>query len=210
MFQVKQLQQGAQRLGIVLTKEHLETFATYHQLLLDWNQRMNLISRADESRIITHHFLDSLTPVPHLDWPEGIQLLDLGSGAGFPGVPIKIVRPEVSLTVLDSRRKRILFLKKLVPLLSLQSASIICERAEKLHGHEQYMNRFSLVTARSVAPLSKLVPLVLPFLRTGGKLIVYKGPDESSDQSNLNIPVTITEIPVQFPKPRTLMMVEKL
>ena len=207
---MKQLQQGAQRLGIVLTKEQLEAFATYHQLLLDWNQRMNLISRADESRIVTHHFLDSLTPVPHLEWPEGIQLLDLGSGAGFPGVPIKIVRPQVSLTVLDSRRKRILFLKKLVALLGLQSVSIICERAEALRCQEQYLGRFDLVTARSVAPLSKLVPLALPFLRRGGKLIVYKGPHESSDQLNLNIPVTITEIPIQFPKPRTLVMVEKL
>ena len=207
---MKQLQLGAQRLGIVLTKEQLEAFATYHQLLLDWNQRMNLISRADESRIVTHHFLDSLTPVPHLEWPAGIQLLDLGSGAGFPGVPIKIIRPQVSLTVLDSRRKRILFLKKLVALLGLQSVSIICERAEKLHGHKQYLNRFNLVTARSVAPLSELVPLALPFLGRGGKLIVYKGPHESSGQLNLNIPVTITEIPVQFPKPRTLVMVEKL
>lgn len=207
---MKQLQQGAQRLGIVLTKEQLEAFATYHQLLLDWNQRMNLISRADESRIITHHFLDSLTPVPHLDWPEGTQLLDLGSGAGFPGVPIKIVCPQVSLTALDSRRKRILFLRKLVALLALQSVSVICERAEGFHSQEQYLGRFDLVTARSVAPFSKLVPLALPFLRREGTLIAYKGPHESSDQLNLNIPITITEIPVQFPKPRTLVMVKKL
>jgi 16S rRNA (guanine527-N7)-methyltransferase len=210
MFQVKQLQQGAQRLGIVLTKEQLEVFATYHQLLLDWNQRMNLISRADESRIVTHHFLDSLTPISHLEWPEEIQLLDLGSGAGFPGLPIKIVRPQVSLTVLDSRRKRILFLKKLVALLGLPSVSIICERAEALGCQEQYLDRFDLVTARSVAPLSKLVPLALPFLRRGGKVIVYKGPDETLDQLNLSTPVSITQIPVQFPKPRTLVMVEKL
>ncbi len=210
MFHVKQLQQGALRLGIVLTKEQLEAFAAYHQLLLDWNRRMNLISRADESRIVTHHFLDSLTPVPHLHWPEGIQLLDLGSGAGFPGVPIKIIRPQVSLTLLDSRRKRTLFLKKLVSLLALRSVSVICERAETLHCQEQYLGRFDLATARSVAPLSQLLPLALPFLKKGGKLIVYKGPDESPDRLNVDTPVSLTEIPVQFPKPRILVIVERL
>lgn len=209
MFHVKQLKQGALRLGLLLTENQLEAFATYHQLLLDWNQRINLISRADETRIVTHHFLDSLAPVPHLDWPDGIQLLDLGSGAGFPGVPIKIVRPQVSLTLLESRKKRALFLKKLVSLLALQSVRVICNRAEALHCQQQYLNRYHLVTARSVAPLSHLIPLALPFLRTGGKLIAYKGPDESSAGLNLDLPVYVTHLPVQFPKPRTLVLVEK-
>jgi len=204
------MEEGCRRLGIILNRSQLEAFLTYRELLLEWNRRVNLISRKDEGRIVAHHFLDSLVSFPHLDLSLGKRLLDLGSGAGFPGVPLKIVAPQIRLTLLDSKRKRVLFLRKLVNVLQLEDVNVLCERAEHLGKQEGYTGKFDYVVARAVMELNRLVVLALPFLRRGGRLIAYKGPDEVTEAQGMIADVSMRGVRVSFPKERDLVIVEKM
>jgi 16S rRNA (guanine527-N7)-methyltransferase len=162
--------------GIELSEEMVDKFKTYTALLLEWNRRMHLVSKRDaEPSRILRHIVDSLCILEAVDIQKGAKLLDLGSGAGFPGVPIKIVRDDIRLTLVESIHKKTLFLRKLSESLGLEKISIVHQRAEELTDHQDFRENFDLVTAKAAGQLRDVVPLSMPFLRIGGTLVAYKG-----------------------------------
>ena len=168
------LVEGARELGIELSERQIEQFLAYLEILQDWNKRMNLTSLKDPREIIVTHFLDSLTILKAIDMKE-ISAIDIGTGAGFPGIPLKILRPDISLSLLDSSRKRIEFLKYLSKSLKLKGLEIIWGRAEEYGRKEGYRERYDIVLARALARLNILVELGIPFLKIRGLFIVQKG-----------------------------------
>ncbi|GAI07670.1 unnamed protein product [marine sediment metagenome] len=165
---------GAKELGIELSEKQAKQFLTYLEILQDWNKRMNLTSLKNPREIIITHFLDSLTILKAIDRKE-ISAIDIGTGAGFPGIPLKILRPEISLSLLDSSRKRIEFLKYLSNSLKLKGLEIIWGRAEEYGRKEGYRERYDIVLARALARLNILVELGIPFLKIRGLFIAQKG-----------------------------------
>jgi len=145
-------------------------------LLLDWNRRIHLVSKKDaKSDRIFRHFVDSLSILKVLDLPEEANLLDLGAGAGFPSIPIKIVRQDIRLTLVESIHKKTLFLQKLSQVLELRETSILNQRAEKLTDQPELKERFDVVVAKAMGKLKDIIPLSMPFLKKGGLLLAYKG-----------------------------------
>ena len=165
---------GAEELGIELSERQVKQFLTYLGILQDWNKRMNLTSLKDPREIIITHFLDSLTILKAIDNKE-ISAIDIGTGAGFPGIPLKILRPQISLSLLDSSRKRIEFLEYLSKSLKLKELEIIWGRAEEYGRKKRYRERYDIILARALARLNILVELGIPFLKIRGLFIAQKG-----------------------------------
>lgn len=171
----KILVEGAKELGIELSEKQIEQFLTYLEILQDWNKRVNLTSLRDPKEIVITHFLDSLTITKGIEEIGSIRVIDLGTGAGFPGIPLKILKPEISLSLLDSSRKRIDFLRYLSKSLELKGLEIIWGRVEEYGRKEGYRERYDIVLARALAKLNVLVELGIPFLRIRGLFIAQKG-----------------------------------
>lgn len=163
-------------LGISLDDGQLEQFDLYAQTLVEWNQKMNLTAITEPQDIVIKHFVDSLTLLTVIDLPQGAKVIDVGTGAGFPSVPLKIVRPDIQLTLLDSLNKRITFLKELSSVLG-QENECIHFRAEEAGKKPEYREQYDLVTARAVAHLRELSEYCLPFVRVGGMFAAMKGGD---------------------------------
>lgn len=170
------LQNGAAQTGIMLTPQQIEGFAELYTLLLAGNARLNLTALKSERDIVLKHFVDSLTCLRggHLD--GGFSVLDLGTGGGFPSLPLAIVRPELNITPLDSTRKKIEFVRETAQALNLSGVSPIAGRAETLGQDPAYRAQFDRVVVRAVAALPILAELALPLLRVGGLLVAQKGP----------------------------------
>lgn len=172
-------------LGVNVTDEALRRFAVYADALLTWNARMNLIADTDEAGVYKRHFLDSLTAAASLDGigaGEGarVSVIDVGSGAGFPGVPLKIIRPDIGLTLLDATNKKINFLNELIDRLGLSDAACVCARAEEA-GRGEMRERFDIAVSRAVAALPVLAEYCMPFVRPGGVFIALKGRDAEAE-----------------------------
>jgi len=151
-------------------------FESFKNNLLLWNKRMNLTAIVDDADIQIKHFNDSLTLVSLL--PAGnIRMIDVGAGAGFPSIPLKIMRPDIRLTLLDSLRKRIDFLTDTVSLLGLENTVCIHARAEDLQKQSEHKNSYDICVARAVAKLDKLCAWCIPFLKPDGRFIAMKGPN---------------------------------
>lgn len=175
--------------GVDLSEGMIQKFETYASLLLEWNRRIHLVSRGDaRSDRILRHFVDSLCIFKILDIPRNSSLLDLGSGAGFPGVPIKIVRNNVKMTLVESVRKKTLFLRKLIEVLNLTDISIAEERAETLAAEYGLLESFDFVTAKALGKLRNGIELSLPFLKIGGLLIAYKGRGGEREMKDTSLP----------------------
>ena len=155
-----------------LTEHQADQFEQYYRMLIDWNERMNLTAITDEEGVFSKHFCDSLAAADCL--PQGTKLIDVGTGAGFPGVPLKIVRPDLEVTLLDSLNKRILFLDALLKELGIQ-AETVHMRAEEAGRSPAYRERFDAATTRAVTQLPALIELTVPLLKVGGISIAYKG-----------------------------------
>jgi len=153
--------------------EQTEKFAEYYALLAEWNQRVNLTAVIDEGGVAQKHFADSLLALPFVRGGE--RVLDLGTGAGFPGVPLLIARPDLKLTLMDSVQKKLDFLAALLNKLGLE-AQILHARAEDAAKKSEFRDGFDLVLSRAVAPMNVLVELALPFAKPGGRAICFKGP----------------------------------
>ncbi len=165
--------------GILLTAEQAARLDTYATLLVEWNERMNLTAITDPRGIAVRHFVDSLTLLPHL--PAGpCSLIDIGTGAGFPGVPLAVVRPDIELTLLDSLNKRLVFLKDLCAALDIP-VTLVHARAEQGGRLPTLRERFDVATARAVAALPTLCEYCLPYVKVGGRFLAMKGPDVEAE-----------------------------
>ena len=174
---MERLDIGAKRLGLELNQRQLEQFHTYYQELVDWNKRVNLTRITDYEEVQIKHFLDSLTVA--LAWETltpgtDLRLIDVGTGAGIPGIPLKIVFPDIKLVLLDSVAKKAAFLHHLNHKLGLDNVEIVVGRAEEVAHEAAYRESFDIVLSRGVAPLATLVELTLPFCTIGGSFIAQK------------------------------------
>ena len=169
---------GAKQLGLSLTPKQTQQFQLYYEELVAWNKRANLTAITDYEEVQLKHFLDSLTLVPafeDMSWSTGdFLLLDVGTGAGMPGVPLKILLPKVRLVLLESVAKKTAFLQHLVNYLNLARVEVLTGRAEDMAHQGSYRERFDLVLSRAVGRLSTIAELTLPFCREGGLFIAPK------------------------------------
>jgi 16S rRNA (guanine527-N7)-methyltransferase len=172
---IQELVAGARGLGIELTAEQKQQFKDYADLLLEWNQRVNLVRVGGREELMRVHMLDSLWCSVAPDLRRASRRLDIGSGAGFPGIPLQICFPETNLCLLESQQKRSLFLTAVTKRLGLENCQVLTGRAEDLARDKSYRAVFGCVVSRALAPLATLVELAIPFLAVGGCLIALKG-----------------------------------
>ncbi|AZB44700.1 16S rRNA (guanine(527)-N(7))-methyltransferase RsmG [Bacillus sp. FJAT-42376] len=160
--------------GISLSPEQLSQFDTYYRLLVEWNEKMNLTSITDKEEVYLKHFYDSISAAFHFDFTKPLSICDVGAGAGFPSLPIKICFPELSVSIVDSLNKRITFLEELAKSLKLTNVHFYHDRAETFGQNKQHREKYDVVTARAVARLSVLSELCLPLAKKDGYFVALK------------------------------------
>jgi 16S rRNA (guanine527-N7)-methyltransferase len=178
------LKTGARELGIDLTANQVEQFEIYYRELVEWNKKINLTGITAYEDVQVKHFLDSLTVIKAIESvkvPKGMSVIDIGTGAGLPGIPLKIVFPDIRLVLLEATAKKVKFLESLVKKLGLEGVGIITGRAEDAAQDERYREKFALVVSRAVASLPALVELTLPFCTVGGSFVAQKKGDIESE-----------------------------
>lgn len=172
----------AQKINIELDKNQIEKFYKYMDLLIEWNEKINLTAITNRKDIIVKHFIDSLTIQRYLG--DAVNIIDVGTGAGFPGIPIKIINPNLKVVLVDSLNKRINFLQEVIKKLNLDNIEVIHARAEDLGQNKKYREAFDIVTSRAVANMSVLSEYLLPLARVNGKCICMKGSDIEEELEN--------------------------
>ncbi|PHV70616.1 16S rRNA (guanine(527)-N(7))-methyltransferase RsmG [Sporanaerobium hydrogeniformans] len=185
------LAQGALLLGIELDQKQINQLLRYKELLLEWNQKLNLTAITDDREIITKHFLDCLTVNKATNMKDIKTLIDIGTGAGFPGLVIKIVYPHIDIILVDALNKRLNFLNEVIRELKLEKISCVHSRAEDLGKKEEYREAFDMCASRAVANLAVLSEYTLPFVKQGGYLLALKGQklDEELEQGSKAIQI---------------------
>lgn len=170
------------KMDIVFNDKQIEQFYNYMNLLLEWNEKINLTSIVEPKEVVLKHFIDSLTINKYIE--ENATLVDVGTGAGFPGIPIKIYRPDVKVTLVDSLNKRINFLNEVINKLELTNIETVHSRVEEFGKNKKYREKFNIVTARAVANLSVLSEYLIPLNKIGGKCICMKGSEIEEECTN--------------------------
>lgn len=163
--------------GISLNEIQMKQFELYFQELVEWNNKMNLTAITDEEGVYLKHFYDSISAVFFQDFTKPLNVVDVGAGAGFPSIPIKICFPNLKITIVDSLNKRISFLQHLVATLELKNVSLFHDRAEAFAKNKQHREKYDLVIARAVARMPVLAELCLPLAKVGGIFLAMKGPE---------------------------------
>jgi 16S rRNA (guanine527-N7)-methyltransferase len=183
---MERLKAGAKKLGLELTPSQLEQFDSYYRELVDWNRQINLTAITDYEEVQIKHFLDSLTLTLAWQQAKGNTVIDVGTGAGIPGIPLKIVFSDIKLVLLEATAKKVSFLHHIKQKLGLDDIEIVVGRAEEVAHVAQYRERFNLVLSRAVAQLPTLVELALPFCVVGGSFIAQKKGDIGQEVSQAN------------------------
>lgn len=174
--------ESCRKIGVELNQAQLKQFMTYKDMLIEWNEKMNLTAITDDREIILKHFVDCLALCSGADM-SGKKIIDVGTGAGFPGVPVKIACPDIDITLLDSLNKRITFLNELTKALGLEKTDCVHMRAEDGGNDKVLRESFDMCISRAVANLSVLCEYCLPFVRVGGMFISMKGSDVTQEVS---------------------------
>jgi 16S rRNA (guanine527-N7)-methyltransferase len=220
------LQEGARLLGVPLDVAQLAQFEQYYRALVTWNDKFNLTAITDYTDVQTKHFLDCLAALPLIAEEVGESLppvtprhlLDVGTGAGFPSIPLKLAAPRLKVTLMDGTGKKITFLREVVTALGLSQVTVVQGRAEEMGHSPSFRGQFDLVTARAVAPLNTLVEYLLPLVRRGGLAVLYKGASapqefiEARKAIDLLGGETVRLAPVQVPflgEQRFILLIKK-
>lgn len=168
------LKQKASEIDVMLTEKQLSQFVRYYQLLVEWNEKMNLTAITEPEEVVQKHFVDSLSCLETGLLKSG-KVIDVGTGAGFPAIPLKIACPELEMVLLDSLQKRLIFLEEVIKELGLENVSLVHSRAEDGAQKAEFREQFDVCIARAVAPMNVLAELCLPFVKQGGYWIAMKG-----------------------------------
>ncbi|MDY7079142.1 MAG: 16S rRNA (guanine(527)-N(7))-methyltransferase RsmG [Chloroflexota bacterium] len=190
---MKSLLAGASELNITLNDHHLAAFETCYRELATWNQQFNLTAITGREGVLVRHFLDSLSclkALPRSELEAGVQVVDVGAGAGFPGLPLKIVCPEMRLTLLEATRKKVTFLEHLVSVLELKQVQVIHGRAEDLGHHPAHREQYDQALARAVAEMPTLAEYLLPLVRVGGTIVAQKGEGAAAEVHGAEAAIT--------------------
>ena len=171
----EKMQEKSKDLGVRFSVKQTEQFFEYMNLLIEWNEKINLTAITDPDEIILKHFIDSITILKELE--DGSKLVDVGTGAGFPGIPLSIMNPSLKITLVDSLNKRLIFLQEVVNKLKLENIEIVHARAEEFGQNKKYREQFDISTSRAVANLSTLSEYLIPLVKVGGKVIGMKASD---------------------------------
>jgi 16S rRNA (guanine527-N7)-methyltransferase len=221
------LDAGCRQLNIALTATQLAQFARYYQELVLWNQRFNLTGITELADVQTKHFLDSLVSLPLLleerpAWGTAqtqVRCIDVGTGAGLPGIPLKLNMPTLHWTLLDGTGKKITFLRHIISELALTGVDVVQGRAEEVGRNNSYRAHFDLVTARAVAPLSTLAEYLLPLTKLDGLVMIYKGAGAPQEFTEARKAIqllggeTVRMAPVQVPfldEQRFILLIKKV
>lgn len=178
------LRELVRKINIDLNDEMIDKFFLYKKLLLEWNEKINLTAITDDKEILIKHFIDSLTIEKYI--PQNAKIIDIGTGAGFPGIPLKIVRPDIEVVLLDSLNKRINFLNEVIKECRLENITAVHGRAEEIGNKPEYREKFDISTARAVANISTLSELCTPFLKIGGFFVCMKADAEQEIKNAKN------------------------
>lgn len=170
------LKEESKKFGIILKNSQVQKFKIYMDYLLEYNSHTNLTAIKDPGDVMIKHFIDSMILNNFLDIKNECKVIDIGTGAGFPGVPLKILREDINLTLIDSLNKRVVFLKELMKKIGLE-ADVFHGRAEEFGQNIKFREKFDLAVSRAVAPLNVLCEYCLPYVKLGGCFVALKGPD---------------------------------
>lgn len=177
-----EIERNIEELGITLNEKQKEDFYIYMNLLISWNEKINLTAITEPKDVIIKHFVDSLTIFKALE--PGKKIIDVGTGAGFPGIPIKIYDEMAKVTLLDSLNKRIIYLNDVIEKLEIKNIESIHGRVEEIANKKEYRQQYDIATSRAVAALNILVEYLLPLVKVGGKCICMKGPEIQDELTN--------------------------
>lgn len=214
------LADGARELGIELSKQQLEQFQRFYDVLTDWAERVSLTAVKDEEGVQRRHFLESAALIPILA-DEGLSLrdsslIDVGSGSGIPGVPLKILEPSLRLTLVEAKQRKVEFLQALLPELGLEDVTVVPRRAEESGHDPRYREQYDFAVAKALAPLRTLIELTLPFLRMGGVVIAPKGKgaEQEAQDARMALETLKGELRGIYPlpnaePPQTVILVDK-
>lgn len=175
----EELLEKASVLGVRFSVEQMEQFYKYMNLLIEWNEKMNLTAIIEPSEIILKHFIDSITILK--DIKDGSTVVDVGTGAGFPGIPLSIMNPTLKITLVDSLNKRLIFLQEVIKELNLKNVELIHARAEEFGRNKKYREKFDIATSRAVANLATLSEYLLPLVKINGQAISMKAGNASQE-----------------------------
>ena len=185
----QQLKQLANKVEIILNDKQIEKFYIYMNLLLEWNEKINLTAITKPEEIILKHFIDSITISKYIE--KETTLVDVGTGAGFPGIPLKIIRNDIQITLIDSLNKRVNFLQEVIKTLEMTKIEAIHTRVEEFAKNKKNRESFDYATSRAVANLSTLSEYLVPLVKIGGKCICMKGSDVEEEQMQSKNAVSI-------------------
>ena len=183
-YNFEKLTTELEKLSVTLSEQQLEQFELYYEMLIEKNKVMNLTAITEFDEVLEKHFLDSVALIRAVDLQQPLKVMDLGTGAGFPGIPLKIVFPNLKITLADSLNKRVLFLQEVIQALGLTDIEAVHGRAEDLAREKSQRQQYDLCVSRAVANLSTLSEYCLPFVKIGGKFVSYKSGDCNEEVTN--------------------------